>query len=333
MKKQLKILLRKASDFVVDIFESDYEKPYTAKVSSSYLRRLILPVAYDNEAGIFLMKDVCCGKAYRFLGEYFDSFAKFLPVHNLPSVFTLQVIYPFGDLFSGLENEFIISYKYPGNLESPAFIDGEINKGRRYFSYLEEKEVFEGMIKHVTPEVLFSLYPSFCTSRKEYDPDLPVDFQIVEEGYSLLLNEFSFVDVKSERIGSSLSVKTFQDSLSFRDVFLHVPEFAVVAQERGFSGFFTLDVFPSAEGKSGVFKKAGNKSALFLTIMKPGEIDFEKYKSTIRDLREDFSSKTGVVFQREMVHTNLFVFIYSHLFSNVRDRAVRKLRRHFFSVL
>ncbi|WP_029523622.1 hypothetical protein [Persephonella sp. KM09-Lau-8] len=332
MKKQLKVLFRKASDFVVEIFEADYEKPYITKLSSSYLRRLILPVAYDEDSGIFLMKDNCFGKAYRFLDDHFESFASFLAVHNLPSVFTVQVIYPFGDLFTEFDNEFIVSYKYPGNLEAPFSIDGEINKGRRYFSYLEDKEEFEGVISNITPKNMFSLYPFFVSSNREYDPSLPLDFQLVENEHSLLLREFSFVNLEKKWVGSSLSVKTFMDNLSFWDVFLYVPEFASIARDRGFSGFFALDILPDKNGKPGIFKKTGNKLTLFVVLIRTDKTDINDYKLSVRNLRGDFSSKTGVVFQKEMAHTNLFVFIYSHLFSNVRDKSIEELRRHFFSV-
>lgn len=332
MKKQSRVLFRKVSDFVVNIFESDYEKPYATKVSSSYLRRLIQPVAYDDKSGIFIMKDGCFGKSYRFLETFFSSFAGFLFSHNLPSVFTLQVIYPFGDLFSEFEKEFIVSYKYTGNLESPDFIDGEIKKGKRYFDYLEGKEGFgEGVIVHITPENLLSLYPFFVSSRR-YDTTLPIDFQIVESDCSLLLREYSIVNVNKGSVGSSLSVKTFRDSLSFWDVYLYIPEFASIANEEGFSGFFVLDVIPFKEGNTGIFKRSGNKLALFLVLTRSDVSDVERYKDLVRSLRKKISLKTGVVFQKEMAHTNLFVFVYSHLFSNVRDKAVNELRRHFFTV-
>jgi len=62
----VKRVIRKLSDFVIDVFESDYEKSYRSRVSASYFRKLVQPVSYDSETKIFLMKDGCYGKGYCF---------------------------------------------------------------------------------------------------------------------------------------------------------------------------------------------------------------------------------------------------------------------------
>jgi len=103
----------------------------------------------------------------------------------------------------------------------------------------------------------------------------------------------------------------------------------MIPEERGFSGFFTVDILPGRRGQKGIFKERDVRIALFLVILQERYTNSEE---AIRNLRSYLSRETGIVFQKEMAHTNMFVFAYSYPFSNIKDESIYDLRRHFFTM-